>query len=99
MSDGASVWLGNAGLHYFEVKTIQDPVLQQQLRDGFLEGARRIPVPKGALLIWNSRTIHQGHGGGGKLAVLSPSGCVPFSPHVLLDGPQAAWQCPFALSQ
>lgn len=32
-------------------------------------GARRVPVPAGALLLWNSRTTHQGWSGGPRLAV------------------------------
>jgi hypothetical protein len=35
----------------------------------FAEHARRVPVPAGGLLLWNSRTIHQGWGRGQRLAV------------------------------
>jgi len=33
-----------------------------------LAGARRVPVPAGALLLWDSRTTHQGWSGGPRLA-------------------------------
>lgn len=32
-------------------------------------GARRVPMPPGSLLLWDSRTIHQGWSGGPRLAV------------------------------
>jgi ectoine hydroxylase-related dioxygenase (phytanoyl-CoA dioxygenase family) len=35
----------------------------------FAEHARRVPVPAGGLLLWSSRTIHQGWGRGRRLAV------------------------------
>lgn len=34
----------------------------------FLEKARRVPIPRGALFIWNSRTVHQGWSLGPRLA-------------------------------
>jgi len=39
-----------------------------ELKATFKEGARRIPVPAGALLLWDSRTTHQGWDGGPRLA-------------------------------
>jgi len=39
-----------------------------ELKAAFKEGARRIPVPAGALLLWDSRTTHQGWDGGPRLA-------------------------------
>jgi hypothetical protein len=35
----------------------------------FAEHARRVPVPAGGMLMWSSRTIHQGWGRGQRLAV------------------------------
>merc|ERR1712014_317992 len=35
---------------------------------GWETGARRIPVPAGGLLLWTSRTTHQGWSGGPRLA-------------------------------
>jgi ectoine hydroxylase-related dioxygenase (phytanoyl-CoA dioxygenase family) len=35
----------------------------------FAQHARRVPVPRGGLLVWNSRTIHQGWNSGKRLAV------------------------------
>jgi hypothetical protein len=34
----------------------------------FAANARRIPVPAGAMLLWNSKTVHQGIKGGARLA-------------------------------
>lgn len=36
----------------------------------YFEGARRIPLPAGAMLVWSSRTIHQGWWGGRRLGAL-----------------------------
>lgn len=35
----------------------------------FVASGRRVPVPAGGLLVWSSRTMHQGHGGGSRLAM------------------------------
>merc|ERR1719442_225689 len=39
-----------------------------RLRAGWCAAARRAPVPAGGLLLWNSRTVHQGWRGGPRLA-------------------------------
>merc|ERR1719491_1769231 len=46
--------------HYAELT----PVLQENWR----AAARRIRAPAGSLLLWNSRTVHQGWSGGPRLA-------------------------------
>jgi len=44
--------------------------LQKNRLAEFAKNARRIPVPAGGLLLWESKTIHQGWGGGGpRLAI------------------------------
>eukprot|EP00808_Paulinella_micropora_P003641 g80244.t1 len=55
--------------HYFEIRDMGDQKTSEGLLEGFLQGARRIPVPAGALLMWNSKTVHQGHAGGPRLAM------------------------------
>lgn len=42
---------------------VREPLLAQALA-----GARRVPCPAGSLLLWDSRTIHQGWGSGPRLA-------------------------------
>ena len=43
----------------------------------FARNARRVPVPPGAMLLWDSKTIHQGWSGGPRLAI--PVCCEPQS--------------------
>ena len=51
------------------------------LQESWQQGAVRIPVPAGALLLWDNRTTHQGWQGGGRLA--QP---VCWQPRELRDG-------------
>jgi hypothetical protein len=48
---------------------MRDSGASAALRAEFIAGARRVPVPAGGLLLWSSRTMHQGHAGGARLAV------------------------------
>merc|ERR1712217_900298 len=41
---------------------------KRALAAGWASAARRVPVPAGALLLWNSRTIHTGWKAGPRLA-------------------------------
>lgn len=50
------------------ITSIPDISVKTKLLDVWRKQARRIPVPAGALLIFNSRTIHQGYQGGLRLA-------------------------------
>lgn len=59
---------GSAGFHYSEVRGMQDRAHARKLAAGWATGARRLPVPSGALLLWNSRTMHTGWRGGPRLA-------------------------------
>ena len=54
--------------HGLYLDKIEDPDLKQQMFDEWEANARRVPVPAGALFIFNSRTIHQGYPGGLRLA-------------------------------
>eukprot|EP00588_Corethron_pennatum_P008680 CAMPEP_0194271482 /NCGR_PEP_ID=MMETSP0169-20130528/5246_1 /TAXON_ID=218684 /ORGANISM="Corethron pennatum, Strain L29A3" /LENGTH=307 /DNA_ID=CAMNT_0039013833 /DNA_START=156 /DNA_END=1076 /DNA_ORIENTATION=+ len=53
--------------HFTAVSMLQDPAARQRMTDGFRSHARRVPVPSGALLLWSSRTTHQGWAGGPRL--------------------------------
>jgi len=59
---------GSAGFHYSEVRGMRDKTQARKLAAGWATGARRLPVPSGALLLWNSRTMHTGWKGGPRLA-------------------------------
>jgi ectoine hydroxylase-related dioxygenase (phytanoyl-CoA dioxygenase family) len=56
---------GHNGIY---ITSIPDEAEKQRLLRVWCEQSRRIPVPAGALLIFNSRTIHQGYQGGMRLA-------------------------------
>eukprot|EP00746_Dinoflagellata_sp_MGD_P101291 gnl/MRDRNA2_/MRDRNA2_41258_c0_seq1.p1 gnl/MRDRNA2_/MRDRNA2_41258_c0~~gnl/MRDRNA2_/MRDRNA2_41258_c0_seq1.p1 ORF type:complete len:489 (+),score=87.07 gnl/MRDRNA2_/MRDRNA2_41258_c0_seq1:166-1632(+) len=53
--------------HFVQLSRLSAPV-QAELIAEWQVRARRVPVPAGALLIWNSRLIHQGWTGGPRLA-------------------------------
>lgn len=50
------------------ITNIPDEKEKQRMIDIWCKESRRIPVPAGGLLIFNSRTIHQGYQGGFRLA-------------------------------
>jgi len=56
---------GHNGIY---ITSIPDLKEKERLLKVWCEKSRRIPVPAGALLIFNSRTIHQGYQGGLRLA-------------------------------
>ncbi len=68
MSDEITGIHGAWGAHYVELRALRDKTLAAELLAGFLAHGRRIPVPAGSVLFWNSRTMHQGHSGGARLA-------------------------------
>jgi hypothetical protein len=47
---------------------LSNPVLREQLTGEGVAASRRVPCPAGSLLLWDSRTIHQGWCGGPRLA-------------------------------
>ena len=55
--------------HSVQVNFIQDEALKAQFLAQAALHARRVPVPAGALLLWDSRLIHQGWSGGARLAL------------------------------
>lgn len=68
MEDEAFLMSGEMGFHYSEIKEMQDAALARHLAEGWARHARRAVVPKGGLLLWNSRTVHTGWRGGPRLA-------------------------------
>jgi hypothetical protein len=69
MADANIAATGRMGAHYSQVSAMRDKASSSSLLAGFIAGARRVRVPAGGLLLWSSRTMHQGHSGGARLAV------------------------------
>jgi hypothetical protein len=59
---------GRAGNHFVPLGLLTPGEASAKLSIGWRRSARRIPVPAGALLVWSSRTVHQGWSGGPRLA-------------------------------
>eukprot|EP00746_Dinoflagellata_sp_MGD_P072331 gnl/MRDRNA2_/MRDRNA2_29364_c0_seq1.p1 gnl/MRDRNA2_/MRDRNA2_29364_c0~~gnl/MRDRNA2_/MRDRNA2_29364_c0_seq1.p1 ORF type:complete len:539 (+),score=90.81 gnl/MRDRNA2_/MRDRNA2_29364_c0_seq1:168-1619(+) len=51
------------------LSNLQDESLRAELTEMAVAGSRRVPCPAGSLLLWDSRTIHQGWAGGPRLAM------------------------------
>lgn len=68
MKDETAKSIGKCGTHYTEIKNLRNKDISDMLTQGWHEHARRIIVPPGALVLWNSRTIHTGWKGGPRLA-------------------------------
>jgi hypothetical protein len=70
MADAAIAAAGAKSTHHFaQVSAMSDAAAAARLWGAFLADGRRVPVPAGGLLIWSSRTLHQGHSGGARLAM------------------------------
>merc|ERR1711988_1109366 len=54
-------------MHYTQISEMKG-AKRQLLKKGFEQHARRVPVPAGGLLLWNSKTIHTGAQRGPRLA-------------------------------
>ena len=52
-----------------QISAMADASAAAELWASYLAQARRVPVPAGGLFIWSSRTMHQGHAGGSRLAM------------------------------
>jgi len=63
--------MDDSGVHCGHCIQLDDRVGEgaRTLENAAVVGSRRVPVPAGALLLWNSKTIHQGWTGGPRLAV------------------------------
>lgn len=58
---------GRRGIHFSRLEDMSGDESQRRLTKAWLQGARRVPVPPGSLLLWSSRTVHQGWRGGPRL--------------------------------
>lgn len=56
------------GKHGLNITNIHVASIQAEFMKRWLNGARRVQVPAGGLIIFNSRTIHQGYASGYRLA-------------------------------
>lgn len=54
--------------HYSEISYMHGSNLKRDLIEKWEINARRVPVPAGSLLLWNSKLVHQGWCGGRRLA-------------------------------
>lgn len=57
-----------ASIHFTPIDKMQPSAARDRLLNGWAAGARRVPVPAGGLLLFTSRTTHQGWSGGPRLA-------------------------------
>lgn len=67
MADESAAAKGRKGNHFTTISGLSGPE-GEAMREGWRNGARRVPVPAGAMLLWSSRTVHQGWSGGPRLA-------------------------------
>merc|ERR1719277_1598794 len=68
MADPNIVARGREGTHWTPLRSVAGSHLVSSLQDAWFEGAGRIPVPRGGLFLWSSKTLHQGWSGGPRLA-------------------------------
>lgn len=68
MNDAFLEKRGRKGNHFTAISMVQDTETRERLMQGWLSHARRVTVPVGGLLLWSSRTTHQGWSGGPRLA-------------------------------
>jgi len=68
MNDAFLEKRGRKGNHFTAISMVQDTETRERLMQGWLSHARRVTVPIGGLLLWSSRTTHQGWSGGPRLA-------------------------------
>lgn len=68
MRDPAMQARGHKGVHFSPLVALDDRCAREELLAGWYSGGRRVTVPPGALLLWDSRVVHQGWSGGPRLA-------------------------------
>lgn len=75
MAHGGFEKQGEKGRHYCEIRHMcaagmpsRELPAAREIAKGWARDARRVVVPAGGLLLWNSRTLHTGWGGGPRLA-------------------------------
>ena len=75
--------------HYCEIAYLVDEDARKQLGEQFRQGCKRLPMPEGSLLLWNSKTLHQA-----TLARVSPTPTKPQSHTPLALFQQHVTRCP-----
>lgn len=69
MQDETAIRRGrHMGGQSVRLSQLSDSLLRESLVKGAVLASRRVPCPAGSLLLWDSRTIHQGWAGGPRLA-------------------------------
>lgn len=68
MSDEKVQRCGKQGRHFTMIAGLGDVQEAARLMAGWQQEARRVPMPAGALLLWDSKTMHQSWRGGPRLA-------------------------------
>ena len=68
MNDPKTQARGERGSHFTLIQGMSNGPVKDAMMKGWLENSRRVPVPAGGLLLWQSRTTHQGWSGGPRLA-------------------------------
>lgn len=68
MRDPGVVQRGRKGNHFTLISHLSNKRLAASLQDQWNREAGRVCVPPGGLLLWSSRTLHQGWSGGPRLA-------------------------------
>lgn len=68
MADAKTQKSGSKGGHFTQISNLADPTRSAKLLAGWNAKSRRMPVPAGALFLFNSKTVHQGWRGGPRLA-------------------------------
>lgn len=69
MQDPVAIKRGrHIGGQSVKLSQLTNGCLRQQLINEAMVASRRVPCPAGSLLLWDSRTIHQGWAGGPRLA-------------------------------
>merc|ERR1719150_2284288 len=68
MRDPRMIKRGQKGNHFCTLKALSQADIARSLQEEWDVHARRVPVPRGGLFLWSSRTLHQGWTGGPRLA-------------------------------
>lgn len=68
MHDRTAYNRGRKGSQSIQLSQLSDSMLREELTAQAMSNSRRVPCPAGSLLLWDSRTIHQGWAGGPRLA-------------------------------
>jgi len=64
MRDPSMTKQGQKGKHFCSLDYLSQADIARSLHEEWVVGARRVPVPKGGLFLWSSKTLHQGWTGG-----------------------------------